>query len=234
MTIEFIGKSVLITVDGERVLVVSDLHLGYGESLRESGVFVPERINGEIMRDFGEIFKRVGKIDKIIILGDVKHEIGLILEDERREMGVLFELFDKFCDKIIVVRGNHDALLGIILRKDIELVDYYIWGEFAFLHGNKDYVQIHDKKVKTWLIGHIHPAVNLQDGVKEEKYKCFLDGRFRGKRVIVLPSFFSGVEGTDVREGGQETAWKFNFDKFNVRVIGENLEVLDFGLLKNL
>ena len=40
MGVEFIGKSVLITEESHRTLAVSDLHLGYGGSLRKGGIFL--------------------------------------------------------------------------------------------------------------------------------------------------------------------------------------------------
>jgi len=232
--IGFIGKSLLIEENGERVLVVSDLHLGYGESLRESGVFVPENIHAGMMKDFKEIFERVGRVDKIIILGDVKHEIGRILGDEWKEVRNLFGMLEEHCEEIVVIKGNHDALLGAMLKNRVELKEFYLWKDCAFLHGNKDYLEIYDKKIKNWFMGHIHPALNLREGVKEEKYKCFLDGKFKGRRVVVLPSFFSAAEGSDPRETRQETAWELNFERFNVWVVGDKLEVLDFGLLKDI
>lgn len=228
--VEFVGKSVLINGEKEKILVLSDLHLGYGESLRRGGIFVFSEIHKEVMTHLEKIFSRVGRVGKIILLGDVKHEIGKILQDERTEMELLFKLMNRWCEEIIIVKGNHDVLLEPMLRgKKVELVDFYINEGHAFLHGDKDYDQIHGGNVGTWLIGHVHPAITLRDESKEEKYKCFLDGKYKGKRVIILPSFFPVVEGSGVDEVEEQLIWPFELGKFVVRVVGEELEVMDFG-----
>jgi uncharacterized protein len=102
------------------------------------------------------------------------------------------------------------------------------------VHGNRDFPEIHEKRVKVWVMGHAHPAVKLSDGVKAEKYKCFLEGRFKGKKIIILPSFFPLVEGSDPREIYTGLAWNFKIEKFKVRAVGESLEVLDFGELRKI
>ena len=103
-----------------------------------------------------------------------------------------------------------------------------------FLHGDRDFKEVYDKKIKYWVVGHGHPAVRLSDGMKVEKYKCFLVGCFRKKKVIIVPSFFVGNEGSDPRENDLGLAWNFDLKSFNVVVVGENLEVFDFGKLRRL
>lgn len=41
----------------------------------------------------------------------------------------------------------------------------------------------------------------MKEGIKQEKFKCFLKGKFEGKELLVLPSFNSFSAGTDVYEG---------------------------------
>ena len=36
--IEYVGKCLLVTIMGKRILVVGDLHLGYEEALQRAGV----------------------------------------------------------------------------------------------------------------------------------------------------------------------------------------------------
>lgn len=81
------------------------------------------------------------------------------------------------------------------------------------------------------MLGHLHPAIKLREGTKIEKYKCFLSGKYEGKKVIILPSFAEAFEGVDVREIGGGLLWKFKLDRFKVAVVGERLNVLDFGEL---
>ena len=175
------------------------------------------------------------KIDKIIILGDVKHEFGFILQDEWNKIGGFLEHLKEKCKEIIVIEGNHDAILFPILKKmGIVGIDYYLWKEFAFIHGDKEFEEIYDLGVKYWVLGHGHPAVNLYEGAKRESYKCFLTGLYKRKKVILVPSFFPLISGTDAREFDLNYAWDFNLGKFDVKVVGDGLNVLDFGKLGDI
>ena len=225
--IEFIGKSLLIKSDNEKVLVIGDLHLGYEGSMRESGYMIPSGLYKQTIEDLDLIFDRISKeVDKVVILGDLKHEFGKYAEDEWKEIGEVMNYLRRKVKEVIIVKGNHDAIIGSMIEKldNGKLVDYYLWDGFAFLHGDKDFKdKIYDKKIKYWVIGHGHPAIVLHEkgrGVKKEKYKCFLVGKFRGKKVIIVPSFFPLTEGSDPSNYDLGLAWKFNLDSFDVKVVG--------------
>jgi putative SbcD/Mre11-related phosphoesterase len=173
---------------------------------------------------------------RIVLLGDVKHNFG---ENLRQEWSDALGLFDYFFERgvkeILVCRGNHDNFLKTIAgKRNVIVEDYFILGEYCFLHGDRDFAKIYDKEIKCWIIGHAHPAVKLTDKTKVEKYRCFLCGRYMGKNIIVVPSFVEANEGSDPREYENKLAWDFDFEKFEVLVVGENLEVLKFGKLGKL
>ena len=239
MEISYIGKCLLISEKGKKILIIGDLHLGYEEVLNQGGVFVTRKMFDEMIDYFNEVFDKIGKMDKIILLGDVKHNFGGILKQEWNDVLELIDYLSEKIEKegeIVIVKGNHDTILAPILkrREGIKLVDYFIFEEIGFLHGDKDFKEIYDKKIKYWILGHGHPAVKIREGVKTEKYKCFLEGKFKGKKVFVVPSFFEYNDGCDPRDSNLGMAWNFDFMKFRVEVVGENLEVLDFGELGKL
>lgn len=230
---EFIGKCLLLTTENkERTLVIGDLHLGYEGAMRSSGVMIPVKLYEKCVSDFDAIISKVGNVDNIVMLGDIKHEFGYILPDEWKYIINFIEYVKTKCSKLIIIEGNHDVILFPILNKmGILGVDFFIWKDVAFLHGDKDFSEIWDNKINYIVLGHGHPAVNLQDDIKKEKYKCFLEGKYKSKEIIILPSFFPLVEGTDPRDFDLSFAWDFNLDKFRVYVISDDLKVLDFGQL---
>ena len=222
-----------------RILVIGDLHLGYEESLNESGVFVMRQLFREMIGELDRVFELAGKVDKVILLGDVKHVFS---KNIRQEWNDVLELFDYFLGKmggegeIVVTRGNHDNYLKTIAgKRNVKVEDYVIVGDVGFLHGDRVIEEVADnEKIKKIIIGHFHPAVNLSDGNKIEKYKCFLEGEWKGKEIIVVPSFVEYGGGSDLRDGGVRDVWGFKFEKFNVKIVGEGLEVWDFGKLNKL
>ena len=90
-------------------------------------------------------------------------------------------------------------------------------------------------------MGHLHPSVIIseKDGVKKEKFKCFLTGKYKGKKVILMPSFLDFPEGTPVNDYEEEYIDSFSpipkssIMNFNVHVLGEN-RIFDFGKIKDI
>ena len=240
MKIEYVGKTLLIEHESEKILVIGDLHLGFEESLRESGIMLPLNIFDEIVKDFDRIFESVGKVDRAVLLGDVKHEFIKFGQDAWKEIGEVFNYLRRNVKEVIVIKGNHDVVIESIVRglKRVRLVDYYLLRDTVFLHGDRDFPEIHDKQIKTWVIAHGHPAITVyeKDGSKKERYKCFLEGKYKGKKIIVVPSFSSVRAGTDVL-GDYDLGfpWDFNLNRFNALVVqDDSLDVLDFGELRKL
>jgi putative SbcD/Mre11-related phosphoesterase len=247
MDMKFIGKCLYIEIEKKGMLVVGDLHLGFEESLNRSGILITRKMFEEMIEYFDSVFSKLEKegkkVSEIVLLGDVKHGFG---KGNRQEWGDVLELFDYFVEKmgekgkIVVVKGNHDNYIAnIVGRKNVGVEDYYVVGDIGFVHGNKKIEEVEGKEIKKWIMGHGHPAVRIRegDGGKEEIYKCFLVGKWKGKEIVIVPSFVDYKEGTDPRENDLKLAWKFDLGKFDVKVVSEDsekLSVLNFGKLGKL
>ncbi|MCK4522489.1 MAG: metallophosphoesterase, partial [Nanoarchaeota archaeon] len=182
----------------ENMLIIADSHIGFEEALNKQGVLVP-RIH------FKELIKRLEKIingkrfEKIIINGDIKHEFGKISETEWRHTLRLLDFLGRYCDEIILIKGNHDNIIGPVAEKrKVRVKDYYKIGNILIIHGNKIPDKAVLKQVKTIIIGHEHPAIMLRQGLRSEKYKCFLKGKYKHKVLIVQPSLNLLTEGTGI------------------------------------
>jgi len=217
-----------------KILIIADLHLGYEDALVKRGVLAPHTMLQEMKKEIQELLKLKPKI--IIINGDLKHEFG---EISRQEWHDTLELLDLLSSrsKVILIKGNHDTILGpIARRKGIEIKDFYAVGDICILHGHKILLdkKIYDKKIKTIIIGHEHPAVSLKENSKVEKYKCFLLGKWHGKKLVVMPSFFTIFEGSDITK--EKLLSPFLNEKtirnFRVFVLGD--KVYGFGKLKDI
>jgi len=196
----------------KRILIVGDLHLGYEDNLASRGFAVPRSQFSQTKEIIERIFNKIGKVEKIILLGDVKHVFGKIMKQEFFDFEQLIELLNKNLIKkgqIIITKGNHDTILETISKKheNIELCNKYIIEKTLFLHGDsksvrENYEIIKDKKINLIVVGHFHPAYMLKDknSVKQEKFKCFLYGFSSEyqKEVVFVPSFFPLIEGSDI------------------------------------
>lgn len=266
--IRYLKNSLLIN---NSVLVIGDLHLGYESEIVKEGI-IPNIQLQEVINNLDEIFNKLDgegvMLKEIVLLGDLKQEFGIISDSEWRDVSKFLDFLVKKCEKVVVIKGNHDIKLWPILRKKgIELKDWYkvkirgsksesmssqymldlldtkkgnserdkksegesiyVW----FLHGNKLFKQVFkqglnkrvggkfkeahqqifrrtdrridrrkiNKEKNILILGHLHPAINLADKYKKEKYKCFLYGNWNGFFVFILPSFSNVRLGYDIR-----------------------------------
>ncbi|MBU3942086.1 MAG: metallophosphoesterase [Nanoarchaeota archaeon] len=236
LNLEIIDLGLLIK--NQNILVLADFHIGYEEALNRQGILVPRFQFKDVIKRLGKIFselkRRRIKLEKIIINGDIKHEFGTISEQEWRETLRLLYFMAKQCKNIILVKGNHDAILGqIAKKKKVSVVDYYFAGDVLITHGHKIPNKNILKKAKTIVIGHEHPAISLREDVRIERFKCFLKGKYKGKNLVVIPSFCLATEGTDVlKEKLLSPFLNQDLRNFEVSVVAD--KVYDFGKLKDL
>ncbi len=225
-------------LEKERVLIIADTHIGYEEALNKRGFLIPkfqfEQLGKRIENILKEVASRTNKLSQVIINGDVKHEFGIISEQEWRDALKLFEVLSLYCDEIVLVRGNHDTILEPIAKKrDVTIVDYEIIDDIMIIHGDKPISSI-PKAVKTIIIGHEHPAVSFKQR-HSDKFKCFLKGKYKGKNLIVMPSFLSVPYGTNIVS---DIPWspilkETRLADFEIFVVDESEGVLYFGKLKD-
>ena len=214
----------------ESVLIISDLQLGYEENLNKQGILVP-RFQLEDIKKLLEKLLRKLKPKKVIINGDLKHEFGNISDQEWRDSLRIFDLILKYCDEIILVKGNHDLVLDPIAKKrDIKVVENLIIDDLLILHGHK--IEKIPKKVETIIIGHEHPAIGFREQGRVETFKCFLKGKYKKKNLIVMPSFNFVHLGTDILRGRFLSPFLKKLDDFDVFVVADKL--YRFGKVKEI
>tara|TARA_Y100000310_G_scaffold170437_1_gene170576 strand:+ start:65 stop:778 length:714 start_codon:yes stop_codon:yes gene_type:complete len=230
--IELIDLAVYVN----KTLIVTDFHIGYEEALNKQGLMVPRFQFDEIMKRLEKIFSRLKgkKIDKIIVNGDLKHEFSTISDQEWRHTLKLLDFFEKHCNEIILIKGNHDTILGPIAKKrNIRVMDHFIINNILIIHGDVIPSKTLLKGVKTIIIGHEHPAVSVREGPRAELFKAFLVGKWKKYNLVVQPSFNLVTEGTDVlKEEVLSPFLKGNLRNLNAIIVGDKL--YNFGKIKDL
>lgn len=214
-------------LSNEKIIIINDLHLGYEEALHRKGVLVPKFQLHEIINTMNQILQQT-KPTKIIINGDLKHEFGVVLRQEWSEVLQFLDFCLEKARKVIIIRGNHDPLLKFIAEKrGITMTTEYPIGNTLVVHGDT-LVKTAKKRI---IIGHEHPAITLREGSKQEKYKCFLKGTWRGKELIAVPSFNPLLEGTDILKEQLLSPFLGNLKNFEVFVVSKG-EIFSFGKLR--
>ncbi len=231
-TFSFVGKSLLLETNDEKIIVFGDVHIGLEEALNKEGFLVPRTHFKEMYEDIRAILK-LTKPTKIVINGDFKHEFGRISKQEWNDTFKFMELLMRDSAEVILIQGNHDKILQPVVEKyNIKIKEYYEINSIYITHGDKVPNDKIFENAKTIVIGHEHPCVIVRDNHKSEKFKAFLIGEYEKKKLIVLPSF-NPIEGVDVTKERLLSPFlkKRDISNFDVYVTAD--EVYHFGKLKN-
>jgi len=224
-------------IEADKALAIADLHLGIEEEFNKKGVFLPRFNFNKIKKHLEKKVFPVVSPELIIVNGDLKHEFGTVSEQEWREVIDMLRFLQSKCKRLVLVQGNHDTVLGPIAKWEklsIEKDGILLPKSKAFAtHGEKIPESNEFKKAKIILIGHEHPAIAIREQYKQEQFKCFLVGKFRGKNLIVQPSMNSTAIGTEVR--GKKLLSPFLQQPLgNFKVFAVADKVYNFGKLSQL
>ena len=172
----------------EKILILSDLHLGKSGHFRKSGIAVPTALMKEDMQRLVadiQFFKPA----LVVIVGDLFHSVA------NKE----HELFLKWRNDLqhvpfLLVKGNHDIVPDVWYTHANITVAEKIWrrNNFLFVHHIED-VTTDEIGVEDYLFsGHIHPAISIKGlGKQSLRFPCF----YFTQQYAVLPAFgkFTGT-----------------------------------------
>jgi putative SbcD/Mre11-related phosphoesterase len=152
-------------VDDGRALVLADYHAGLEVALRYDGVELRSRA-GDRRSHVHDLLDRTDA-DRVVVLGDLGHDIGDPGEIEREEIERLLE---SVTDRVplTLVKGNHDGTFERIVEDcpgaDITDGDGVRLGPVGFAHGHT-WPAPRVLEADIVCVGHEHPMVRLEDEV---------------------------------------------------------------------
>ncbi|TAD82788.1 MAG: ligase-associated DNA damage response endonuclease PdeM [Bacteroidetes bacterium] len=166
--------------EAQKMLIVSDLHLGKTGHFRKHGLAVPTAVFKE---DLHRLWQSIGffKPSTLLMVGDFVHShANLELEVFARWRAEWPNL------NITLVKGNHDILHpSWYVAQQITVVPYLLLDGLLFVHDAADAaaLQLPHQGVVS---GHLHPAVVIKSGARQQlRFPCFY---FTGAHCI-LPAF---------------------------------------------
>lgn len=183
------GSGTLFLVDTS-TLMIADAHLGYGFAQRRRGQLGPTTDGGILdrLQAVLDFFRPT----ETVFLGDTVHAPRPMAAEREFIESVLLSILEK--SKIGIVQGNHDrAVARDFGHLPIVVTPSWRDGDLLGLHGDRLHLEIPD--AKHYLLGHLHPAINLRDdaGVNR-RVPAFLVS----ERATVLPAFSPFAAGLDV------------------------------------
>ncbi len=185
-----ISNELCVVMGEEGLVAIADLHVGMESGLEREGFHIP-RMQTATMRDSIQRIVDRFSPDRIVVVGDLKHEFSRNLEQEWNEVRSLLSFLRENAE-VSLVRGNHDNYLRTIAsRLGIEMGEFYSAGKVTFAHGHLD------NSSRPLVIGHEHPSIKIIDRVGASiKLPCFVHLKKEG--ILVMPAFSPLAAGVDM------------------------------------
>ncbi|MDH3278149.1 MAG: metallophosphoesterase [Nitrosopumilus sp.] len=192
------GKPALLIEGKKKYLVVTDLHIGFESSFSSNEISLGKNTTvNETIDELSEIIEAQNP-DSVILLGDVKSSIKNISKSEWNEVPFFFEKIKKKCN-IILVPGNHDSNIQLLVPEDISLISSTGMEDerTLFTHGHTMPSE-NFSHVKKIVMGHIHPVFFQEESIvngervwisiKADKGQIF-PSESGEIEIIIIPSF---------------------------------------------
>ncbi len=192
------SKPALILEGKKKSLIVTDIHIGFENSLATNGIFIGKNSTiNETIQELSEIIDAENP-DSVILLGDVKSSIKNISRNEWNEVPMFLKKIREKCD-VILVPGNHDANIQKLVPDNVSMISAtgMVEENILLTHGHTMPSE-NFSHVDKIIMGHIHP-VFFQEGsvingqrvwisIKTKKEKIF-PNKSGELEIIIIPSF---------------------------------------------
>jgi len=200
--IKFLYEYPVTFISDKKILVISDLHIGIENELYNKGVVIPPQVE-KFKKILDKLIEQT-KAKKLVILGDLKHNVPGISLREERQIPKLFEDLVKRVE-VVLCKGNHDTEMKGLLPENVKIYSSrgFKIEEYGFFHGHAWPSKLLIK-CDYLFMGHVQPAVEfidklgyrsvqqvwlkgeLNQEIIKKKYKTKKTGELN---IIITPSF---------------------------------------------
>lgn len=256
--IPILEEPALIVKNLEISLVVADIHLGIEWDLYRSGINLPSRMEERTDRILGYI--RENSPDRVILLGDVKHNVPQVSWQEKEEIPRFLETLAENVH-VDIFPGNHDGGIEFLFDRQKDITVHSARGDVldgvGYFHGH------------TWpapellaashiVTAHNHPTIRFTDcfgysivepaWIRTRVIAGILKTRFENldfenknvwanPEVFIMPAFNELCGGVPFNESTQEDLLGPVFSSGGIDIENSEVYLLDgtrLGFLKNI
>lgn len=215
------ARALVLELERERVLVAADLHLGLEAELAGKGIELPSQIPKVRERLLRLI--RQEEPDRLIFLGDVKHNVPITSWQEWRDLPDFFSELSEHV-QVEILPGNHDGDIEGLVPRGVVIHDPrgMVIGEhkeIGLMHGHT-WPGAELLKTNMIITGHNHPVVEFRDELgarvtepawlryrlEPSKFPKKLQAEIEGEgpQVLVTPAFSELISGAAVNRAMPE------------------------------
>ncbi len=253
-----IEEPALIVTNTETSLVVADIHLGIEWDLYKSGINLPSQMEVRLDRILGYI--QANSPDRVILLGDLKHNVPQVSWQEKDEIPCFLEALAEHTH-VDIFPGNHDGGIELLFNRQKDIRVHSVRGAvldgIGYFHGH------------TWpapellaashiIVAHNHPAIRFTDSfgysivelawvrtrfntdVMKERFGN-LDfenpAQWADPELFVMPAFNELCGGVPFNESTQKDLLGPVFSSGGIELEASEMYLLDgtrLGILRNI
>lgn len=158
---------IIKTYDNLNLLVIADLHIGFEIELASYGIMIPSQTR-KLIQQIKRLTSKYSPT-KLILLGDIKHEIGKISQSEWIDVPNFLNELIKNNLTVEIVLGNHDGNIEPLTPRSIALhssrgilIKTTNKMKVGLIHGHA-WPSVKLFEAETIVMGHLHPLVELKD-----------------------------------------------------------------------
>lgn len=256
--IPILEEPALKVKNNEISLVIADIHLGIEWDLYRSGITLPSRMEERLERIRGYV--QENSPDRVILLGDVKHNVPQVSWQEKDEIPRFLETLAEYAH-VDIFPGNHDGGIELLFNRQKNIRVHSARGAVldgvGYFHGH------------TWpapellaasnvVTAHNHPTVRFTDAfgysivepawVRTKFKPDVLKGLFGNldfenrlhwadPELFIMPAFNELCGGVPFNESTQEDLLGPVFSSGGIELENAEIYLLDgtrLGLIKNI
>ena len=154
--------ALILKKNSEKILIVSDLHIGWEASLAKQGIHISSQ-TPKIIEKILELIETHNP-SSLFLLGDIKHTIAGIELSEWREVPDFFRKMLENISDINIILGNHDGNLKSLVPRNVKIFGAKgtILDGIGVFHGHA-WPSIKLLRCNYLIMGHLHPVITLRD-----------------------------------------------------------------------
>jgi DNA ligase-associated metallophosphoesterase len=177
-----------IYVEQQKMLLVSDIHLGKSETFQSLGVPIPNLVNQTTLDRLQKLCSKYD-LDYVFILGDLFHSRHALVDEV---LDCWFQFLKSTQANVQLIVGNHDrAFVSKLEQLSVScILDSMRMDNLILSHEPES------KPKHVNICGHIHPCIRIKNKLDNLRLPCFYFDHTLNQ--IVLPSFGEFTGGYEV------------------------------------
>jgi putative SbcD/Mre11-related phosphoesterase len=161
--IPILNEPALVVTNTIKALVIADVHLGIEWELYHRGFSIPSQVEKRKKRicDYLETVNP----DRIVLLGDIKHNVPRTSWQEKKEVPDFLETIAAYAP-VDIVPGNHDGDIEELINENVTLhgMRGFVLDGTGYFHGHT-WPDAELLSAKNVVMSHNHPTVRLTDSL---------------------------------------------------------------------